>query len=69
MSMSIIGKRIRLIFTNDRYTSLKSGDMGTVTDITELPNELEGYRQIWCNWDNGSTLAMLEGLDKYEVIG
>ena len=43
--------------------------MGTVTDITELPNELEGYRQIWCNWDNGSILAMLEGLDKYEVIG
>src|SRR5215216_2782094 len=66
--MSIIGKRIRLIFTDDRYTKHKSGDMGTVTDVTKLPKELGGDKQIWVRWDSGSNLAMIEGKDQLEVV-
>jgi hypothetical protein len=44
--MSIIGTRIRLIFTDDRYTKLKSGDIGTVIDVTKLPKELGGDKQF-----------------------
>lgn len=61
------GKRIRLIKTNDPYTDLKSGDLGTI----ELVNRSESYfvePQIFIRWDNGSTLMLLEGVDEYEVI-
>jgi hypothetical protein len=38
----LIGKRIRLLYTNDPYTRLKQGDLGTITDINEcgslIPN-------------------------------
>jgi hypothetical protein len=64
----MIGKRIRLIFTHDLYTRLRSGDMGTVMNVAELPEELGGDRQIWVRWDNGSNLAMIEGKDQFEVI-
>jgi hypothetical protein len=52
----MIGKGIRLIFTDDRYTRLKSGDMGTVTDVTKLPKELGGNRQIWVDGTQDQTL-------------
>lgn len=42
-----IGKRVRLVHTNDPYTRLKPNDEGTITDITELPENMGGHRQIW----------------------
>ena len=68
MTNSMIGKRIRLTFTHDRYTRLRSGDMGTVMNVAKLPKELGGDRQIWVRWDNGSNLAVIEGKDQFEVI-
>lgn len=65
--MSIIGTRIRLIFTDDRYTKLKSGDIGTVIDVTKLPKELGGDKQIWVDGTR-SNLAMIEGKDQFEVV-
>jgi uncharacterized protein DUF4314 len=47
---SLIGKRIKLSFTTDHYTSLKDGDLGTVIDI----NEINGFTHIGVKWDNGS---------------
>jgi Domain of unknown function (DUF4314) len=64
---TIIGKRIRLIFTNDPYTRLKTGDMGTITYVSELPSRVGGERQLWVSWDSGSNLAMIEGKDFYEI--
>jgi hypothetical protein len=61
------GKRIKLIHTNDPYTELKSGDMGTIELINRLESEFI-EPQIWVKWDNGSDLMLLEGIDKYEVI-
>jgi hypothetical protein len=66
--MSLIGKRIKLIHTNDPYTKLKQGDLGTITDVTELPASMGGNKQIWVRWDSGSSLAMIEGLDQYEIL-
>jgi hypothetical protein len=60
--MSIIGTRIRLIFTDDRYTKLKSGDIGTVIDVI-----LGGDKQIWVDGTR-SNLAMIEGKDQFEVV-
>ena len=65
--MSIIGTRIRLIFADDRYTKLKSGDIGTVIDVTKLPKELGGDKQIWVDGTR-SNLAMIEGKDQFEVV-
>ena len=65
--MSTIGTRIRLIFTDDRYTKLKSGDIGTVIDVTKLPKELGGDKQIWVDGTR-SNLAMIEGKDQFEVV-
>jgi hypothetical protein len=64
----LIGKRIKLVYTDDPYTRLKSGDMGTITFISELPSQMGGDRQLWVSWDSGSNLAMIEGKDSYEIL-
>lgn len=65
-----IGYRVRLIHTKDRYTKLKSGDTGTVTEISELPEELDRQLQIWVKWDRDPsyTFALVKGMSKWEVI-
>ena len=60
-----IGDRVELIHTSDPYTHLKRGDTGTITGIDTI---LGGQKQIWVNWDDGSKLALLEGIDRYKVI-
>ena len=40
-----IGDRIRLIHTNDRHTKLKRGDLGSITDVTYLPEDYGGEAQ------------------------
>lgn len=60
------GRRIKLIRTDDPYTELKSGDMGTIelVNVSESPN-MES--QIFVEWDNGSSLMLLVGVDHYEI--
>lgn len=60
----LIGKRIKLIYTKDRYTKLRSGDTGTITDVTILP---EGMEQR-VSWDSGSRLAMMQGKDYFQIL-
>lgn len=66
------GDRIELIETSDPYTDLEPGEEGTVDDIRRLPEEATKprmpVRQIWVNWDSGSQLALIEGVDEYEVL-
>jgi hypothetical protein len=40
---ALIGKRVRLIYTDDPYTYLKRRDMGTITYISYLPDSM-GFR-------------------------
>jgi len=56
-----IGKRIRLISTNDEYTSLKFGDLGTI-------NFVDDTGTIFVEWDNSSNLGLLPDVDRFEII-
>jgi Domain of unknown function (DUF4314) len=49
------GDRIVLEHTDDEYTQLRSGDLGTVTGYDAARSEL------YVRWDSGSTLTMLLG--------
>jgi hypothetical protein len=57
----IIGKRIELISTNDPYTKLSVGEFGTIRFVDD-------YGTIFVDWDNGSKLGMIPGVDKYRII-
>lgn len=59
------GSRIRLIWTDEHYTNLRNGDEGIVTDISLTP---DGVKQYWIDWDQGSKLALLEGIDQFELL-
>jgi len=57
----VIGKRVVLISTSDEYTNLKSGDAGTITHVDDAGT-------IFANWDNGSTLGLIPGIDYFNVL-
>ena len=52
------GLRVELISINDDFCNLKKGDKGTITGVDDIG-------QIHVNWDNGSTLALVYGEDKF----
>mgnify|MGYP001180994124 FL=1 len=55
------GTRVELIEMNDPYREMPPGLRGTVQMVDDA-----GGIQI--NWDNGSTLAAIYGIDKVKVI-
>lgn len=56
------GSRVRLIWMNDPYRpDLKAGAMGTVIGVDDAGN-------ILVNWDCGSSLSVLYGVDSYTVV-
>lgn len=72
-----IGDRIRLIHTDDP-SGIPKGEEGTViyiseiskSDVTGLPGteSLLGRKKIWVEWGMGGKLALIEGVDKFEII-
>jgi len=52
------GTRVVLISMEDPYTQLKPGDAGTVDFVDDAG-------QIHMNWDRGSTLALIPGVDSF----
>ena len=65
-----IADRIKLVHTDDKFTQLKPGDLGTVWDISIFNIEKDGkqVRAIWISWDSGSKFALIEGKDEFEVL-
>jgi len=63
--MTLSGKRIQLIHTNDPYTELKEGDLGTIEYVMKHETIED---QISIQWDNGSNLMMLVGIDEYIIL-
>lgn len=55
------GTRIQLVFTDDQYTNLNSGDKGTV-------NFIDDYGTVHINWDNGSNLGLVPNYDQWTVL-
>ena len=60
---NLVGRRIRLLHTEDAYTKLHYGSLGTIKDIGVTP---WGDVQVWCKWDEGSRLALIPGKDSFE---
>lgn len=59
--MNLKGKRIKLISMFDPYTKLKSGDVGTIKGKDDMGH-------ILVDWDNGSNLNLIDGVDEYEIL-
>lgn len=59
------GRKVELVYTSDSYTKLKAGSKGTYDLCIQQP---DGRHQHCINWDNGSTLMLLEGVDRFKFI-
>lgn len=60
-SNRIVNKRVVLISTSDNYTNLKPQDIGTITGIDDAGT-------IFVDWDCGSTLGLIPGIDQFKVL-
>ncbi len=60
---SLIGKRVRLQYTNDPYTKLRQGDEGIVDFVDDTGT-------VSVKWDSGSSLGLnAEFGDRWVVLG
>jgi hypothetical protein len=57
----IIGHRIRLVRTSDRYTHLKPGSEGVVDMVDDRDT-------IFIAWDSGSRLGLVPSEDLFEFV-
>jgi hypothetical protein len=62
------GKRVRLKSTSDRYSMLGFNDLGTVTDVTKLPDSIGEQLQLRINWDNGTSRPLVYGIDSFNIF-
>jgi len=60
-SFHCLSKRIQLISTNDEYTKLQYGDLGTIDYIDDTGT-------VFVTWDNGSKLGLIPGVDRWKII-
>ena len=61
MKSNLSGKRIELVLTTDKFTTLKPGEKGTVDFVDDLGT-------IHVTWDNGSNLGLVPGEDQYKLL-
>ncbi len=62
---NLVGRRIRLLHTDDVYTKLHYGSLGSINDVTSTP---WGDVQVWVDWDDGSRLALIASKDSFEFV-
>ena len=55
------GQRVRLIFTSDPYTKLKTGALGTASHYDD-------FGTFHVKWDDGSHLGLSPGADVWEIV-
>ena len=55
------GSLVELIYTDDPYTELQSGDTGTVVYVDDMGT-------VHINWSNGSTLGLVPGVDQFRRL-
>lgn len=61
--LALIGKRVRLQFTNDPYTGLRAGDEGVVDFVDDNGT-------LFVKWDSGSSLGLnAEYGDRWVALG
>lgn len=55
------GTRLELIEMDDPYSHPKPGDQGIVQGVDDMG-------QIMMRWDNGSSLSLVPGFDKFKIV-
>ena len=55
------GSKVRLIQMDDPYTTIPKGTIGTVSKVDDAGT-------IHVNWETGSSLGIVYGVDKCELI-
>lgn len=59
---SLIGQRVRLVRCTDPYTNLRSGALGTVSDVDDTGT-------VFIRWESGSDLGLVHDAgDRFEVV-
>lgn len=58
---TLIGKRIELILCTDEFTALTPGTQGLI-------NYVDDTGTVFVNWDNGSNLGLIPGIDKWKYL-
>lgn len=53
--------RVRLICMNEDPNPVPAGTEGVIDRVDDA-------MQLHVNWDNGRTLALIPGVDEYEII-
>ena len=61
LKRKIQSQRVRLVYTSDPYTKIKSGTLGTV-DFTD------DIGTVHITWDDGHKLGLVPGEDQWETI-
>ena len=61
--MALPGDRIRLLSMPDDPDPIPAGSTGTVVSVTTGT-----FAQLEVEWDNGRSLALIPGVDQYEII-
>ena len=61
--MALPGDRIRLLAMPNDPDPIPPGSTGTVVSATT-----GAFAQIEVDWDNGRTLALIPGVDQYDII-
>ena len=61
--MALPGDRIRLLAMPNDPDPIPPGSTGTVVSATTGT-----FAQIEVDWDNGRTLALIPGVDQYDII-
>ena len=56
-----VGTRVELIEMDDPYSKLKAGEQGTVSFVDAIGT-------IHVNWDCGSSLGLIPGVDEFKKI-
>jgi len=60
------GARVEVVRCDDEHTHLEPGLRGTVTGVSFVPF-VDG-RQVWIDFDDGTRLALLEGVDEWRTV-
>lgn len=58
---NLVGRRVKMVYTSDAYTDVVPGDTGTVSHVDDAGT-------VFVNWDSGSGLGLIPGIDIFEVI-
>ena len=64
-----VGTRVRLIDMPNDPNPVQPGTLGTVHGgVVDAGWHRTARSQIWVKWDDGRTLSLLPGIDRYEVV-